>query len=322
MKTNNKMLQTVSRKFNKIGFQLQKRSPEIMLVTGVVGVVVTTVMACKATTKASKIAETTKEALDNIHEAKETGITQANESYSEADAQKDLVAVYAGTAKEYVKLYAPSVVVGVASISCIVFSHRIQKQRNAALAANLTATTTAFKNYRSRVAERFGEQVEKELRYNIKAQEIEQKVTDEKGKTKTVKKPTNVPAVQGWDPSQYSPYARLFDETNPAWLGSTDQNRYYLKARQAQAGDMLKARGHLFLNEVYDMMGFPRTKMGAAVGWIFDPKRPEFGDSYVDFNITEVDIPTDDGGFETRFILDFNAVGDITDDIADHQYNI
>ena len=129
----------------------------------------------------------------------------------------------------------------------------------------------------------------------------------------------DVPAVDGWDPSQYSPYARRFDETHPNWTKNPEMNRFYLKARQAQANDMLKARGHLFLNEVYDMMGFPRTKAGAVVGWLYDPKRPELGDSYVDFGMYEIQEGEDFESYVKSYILDFNVVGDITNDIADHQ---
>lgn len=321
MKTNHKMLQSVSRTFNEIGFQFQKKSPEILVVTGIIGVVVTTVMACKATIKASKVAETTKKALNDIHEAEEKGITKAGESYSKTDTQKDLVQVYVNTATSYTKLYAPAAILGVASVSCILMSHRIQKERNAVLATTLAATTKYFKDYRNRVVERFGEQVEKELRYNLKAQEITESVTDKKGEAKTIRQVADVPAVAGWDPSKFSPYARTFDETNPAWSGDVERNRFYLKARQAQATDMLRYRGHLFLNEVYDMLDIPRTKMGTVVGWLYDPKRPELGDPYVDFGMFEVCKPREGKNlYDTIFILDFNAHGDITDEIADHQY--
>lgn len=321
MKTNHKMLESVSRTVNKIGFKLQKRSPEILVVTGVIGVIATTVMACKATTKAGKIAETTKAALDDIHDAKENGITKAGESYSETDCQKDLIQVYTSTAVNYVKLYAPAAIMGVASISCILLSHHIQKERNAALATTIAATTKSFSDYRARVAERFGDQVEKELRYNLKAQEITETVTDEKGKTKTAKQVADVPVTEGWNPSDFSPYARAFDETNPAWNNDVDRNRFYLKARQAQATDMLRSRGHLFLNEVYDMMNMPRTKMGSVVGWLFDPRNPEMGDSFVDFGMYEVRVPRENTDlYDTIFILDFNARGDITDEIATHQF--
>lgn len=315
----NEIMKSVGLTFNKIGFQIQKKSPELLVAAGIAGVVVSAVMACKATIKASEVAEETKDAIDEIHEIEEQGVTRAGNAYSADDAKKDLTTAYLQTGAKYAKLYAPSVILGAASITCIVASHRVLKKRNIALAAAYMTLDKSFKEYRGRVMERFGEQVEKEIRYNIKAKEIKKTVVDETGKKEKVKEVVDVPAVDGWDPSQYSPYARRFDETHPNWTKNPEMNRFYLKARQAQANDMLKARGHLFLNEVYDMMGFPRTKAGAVVGWLYDPKRPELGDSYVDFGMYEIQEGEDFESYVKSYILDFNVVGDITNDIADHQ---
>ena len=260
----NEIMKSVGLTFNKIGFQIQKKSPELLVAAGIAGVVVSAVMACKATIKASEVAEETKETIDEIHEAEANGITKAGKDYSAEDTKKDLTTAYIQTGVKYVKLYAPAVILGAASITCIVASHRVLKKRNIALAAAYTTLDKSFKDYRGRVMERFGEQVEKEIRYNIKAKEIKKTVVDENGKKEKVKEVVDVPAVEGWDPSQYSPYARRFDEAHPQWTKNPEMNLYYLKARQAQATDMLKARGHLFLNEVYDMLSFPRTKAGAA----------------------------------------------------------
>ena len=312
----NEIMKSVGLTFNKIGFQIQKKSPELLVAAGIAGVVVSAVMACKATIKASEVAEEVKETIDEIHEIEEKGITRAGNPYSIEDTKKDLTTTYLQTGVKYAKLYAPSVILGAASITCIVASHRVLKKRNIALAAAYTTLDKSFKEYRGRVMERFGEQVEKEIRYNIKAKEIKKTVVDETGKKEKVKEVVDVPAVDGWDPSQYSPYARRFDETHPNWTKNPEMNRFYLKARQAQANDMLKARGHLFLNEVYDMMGFPRTKAGAVVGWLYDPKRPELGDSYVDFGMYEIQEGEDFESYVKSYILDFNVVGDITNDIA------
>lgn len=315
----NEIMKSVGLTFNKIGFQIQKKSPELLVAAGIAGVVVSAVMACKATIKASEVAEEAKETIDEIHEIEEKGITRAGNPYSVEDTKKDLTTTYLQTGVKYAKLYAPSIILGAASITCIVASHRVLKKRNIALAAAYTTLDKSFKEYRGRVMERFGEQVEKEIRYNIKAKEIKKTVVDETGKKEKVKEVVDTPAVDGWDPSQYSPYARRFDETHPNWTKIPDMNLFYLKARQAQANDMLKTRGHLFLNEVYDLMGFPRTKAGAVVGWLYDPKRPELGDPYVDFGMYEIREGEDFESYTKSYILDFNVVGDITNDIADHQ---
>ena len=65
MKTN-EIMKSVSLTFNKVGFQLQKKSPEILVAAGVVGVVVSAVMACQATPKALKVAEKTQDDVERI----------------------------------------------------------------------------------------------------------------------------------------------------------------------------------------------------------------------------------------------------------------
>lgn len=317
----NKIIQSANQTLNRIGFKVQKKSPEILVVVGVIGVVVSAVMACKATTKAGEIAETINTSLTEIHEAEENGVTKAGKTYSAEDTRKDLAITYVHAGMMYAKLYAPSVIIGIGSITCILASHRILKKRNIAIAAAYTTLDQSFKDYRSRVIERFGEQVEKELRYNVKAKEEQTTITDENGKEKKVKELKNY-AASGWDPSNHSPYSRFFDETNPAWMKDPGQTRFYLKAIQAQANDQLRARGHLFLNEVYEMLRFPLTDYGQVVGWIYDIKHPK-GDNFVDFGIFEVRREKDSeygGDYVDGFILDFNTVGDITGDLATHQY--
>lgn len=316
----NEIMKSVSGTVHKVGFQLQRKSPELLVGLGIIGAITSAVLACKATTKAGKIIEEANDAISTIHQANENGVTNAGETYSEQDCKKDLAVAYVQTGVKFAKLYAPAVLLGTASVASILASHNIMKKRNVALAAAYAAVDKSFKDYRDRVLERFGEQVEKELRYNIKAQEIEETVTDGKGKEKTVKKTADV-AEAGWDPSKYSPYAKIFDESHPDWRKDAEQNRYYLQALQAQATDKLRSQGHLFLNEVYDMLGFKRTKAGSAVGWIYDPRHP-IGDDFVDFGIFEVQRPAAVdfvNGYERSFILDFNVVGDITSLLADHQ---
>lgn len=316
----NEIMKSVSGTVHKVGFQLQRKSPELLVGLGIIGAITSAVLACKATTKAGKIIEEANDAISTIHQANENGVTNAGETYSEQDCKKDLAVAYVQTGVKFAKLYAPAVLLGAASVTSILASHNIMKKRNVALAAAYAAVDKSFKDYRGRVLERFGEQVEKELRYNIKAQKIEETVTDGKGKEKTVKKTADV-AQAGWDPSRYSPYAKIFDESHPDWRKDAEQNLYYLKALQAQATDKLRSQGHLFLNEVYDMLGFKRTQAGAAVGWIYDPRHP-IGDDFVDFGMYEVrrEKAVDFvNGYERSFILDFNVVGDITSLLADHQ---
>lgn len=82
------LMTTMNRTVHKVGFKLKQRSPEILVAAGIVGVVTSAVLACRATTKAGKIVEETKKSLDQIHKAEETGVTPAGESYSKEDCKK------------------------------------------------------------------------------------------------------------------------------------------------------------------------------------------------------------------------------------------
>ena len=302
------VMNKITRTFNKVGFKFKKHSPEILVIAGIVGTVTSAVMACKATAKANGIMEEHKEQMDKIHEVAET---TNNDEYSEEDLKKDTTIVCVQTGVKYVKLYGPSVALGVLSITSILAGHNITRKRNVALAAAYTAVDKSFKEYRGRVVERFGKDLDRELRYNIKAKEFTDTVKDEKtGKEKVTKNIVNVA-----DPNLYSEYARIYDDGCNGWTKDPELNLAFLKNQQNYADDRLKARGYLFLNEVYDILGFPRTKAGQVVGWIYDEEHP-IGDNFVDFGIFNADIEkTRDfvNGYERSIILDFNVDGPILD---------
>lgn len=291
---------------NKIGFKFKKRSPEILAVTGVIGIGVSGVLACKATLKLNDILEETKETIDKIHEVAED--ESMADKYTPEDAQKDLVITYAQTGVKIAKLYAPSVALGFLSVGCLLTSNNILRKRNIALAAAYTALDKGYKEYRGRVVERFGEAVDRELLYNLKTKKITEVETDEEtGKEKKVKQTVEV--IEG-DISGYSPYARFFDEASRHWEKRAEYNMMFLHAAQDYMNQRLRAYGHLFLNEVYDYLDIPRTEAGNHVGWIYDENN-QIGDSYVDFNIYDArrEAARDFvNGYERVILLDFNVV--------------
>lgn len=302
------IMNSFTRTFSRVGFKFKKHSPEILIVAGVTGVAVSAVMACVATTKVSSILEETKDAVDTIHEMMEKSDKQ--EGYTEQDSKKDLAIVYTKTAVSLAKLYAPSVILGLASIGCILASHNIIRQRNVALAAAYATVDKGFKEYRGRVIERFGKELDRELKYNIKAKEIEEVSVDEKGKEKVTKQTIGVA-----DPNSYSPYSIFFDDGNAGWDKDPEVSKFFLIQQQNYANELLKSKGHLFLNEVYDMLGAMRTKAGQCVGWIYDEAHP-VGDNFVDFGIFDVNRPNARdfvNGYERVILLDFNVDGNILD---------
>ena len=303
------IINSVSYNAHRIGFKIKKASPEIMVVAGVVGVVTSTVMACKATTKVNDILEETRKQVDDVHNVLDSDII-TEEEYNNDDAKKDLAIIYTQTGVKLIKLYAPSVIVGALSITGILASHKILKKRNVALTAAYATIDRSFKEYRGRVVERFGKELDRELRYNIKAQEIEEKTVDKDG-NETIEKKT----VSVVDPNMYSDYARIFDNGSMGWTKDPEYNLMFLKLQQNQANDRLRAQGYLFLNDVYDMLGIPRTKAGQIVGWIYDKDNP-VGDNFVDFGIYDIynekacDFVN---GRERSIVLDFNVDGNILD---------
>lgn len=306
------IMNNLSRTFSKVGLQLKKHSPEILVAVGVVGTVTSTVMACKATLKVNDILDETKDTIDKIHECVEN--PDMADKYSIEDSKKDLATVYVQTGVKLAKLYAPAVALGVLSVGCIVKSNNILTKRNAALAAAYTAVDKSFKEYRGRVVERFGTGLDRELKYDIKAKEIEETVIDEKGKEKKVKK--TIETVDGINPADYSDFARFFDERSDCWEDDPEMNLMFLKAQQKYANDLLMSRGYLFLNEVYDLLDIPITKAGQAVGWIYDKTKAEqIGDGYVDFGIYQMNTASQRfvNGYEPVILLDFNVDGTIWD---------
>ena len=304
----NNIVNSATKTFHRVGFQIKKHTPEILLVTGITGVVTSAVMACKATTKVDAIIEESKKSIDMIHEGMEAG-NICDVEYTEEDGKKDLAIVYIQTGVKFAKLYGPSVLLGLTSIGCILASNNIIHKRNVAVSAAYTAIDRSFKGYRSRVIERFGENMDHELRYNIKTQEVKETVVDEEtGKKKTVKSTVSVV-----DPNTYSDYARFFDEYCAGWTKDAEYNLMFLRQQQNYANELLKTRGHLFLNEVYDMLGIDRTKAGNIVGWVYDEKHP-VGDNFVDFGIYVLDNEKARdfvNGRERSILLDFNVDGDI-----------
>lgn len=302
------MKEKMMRLYNNSKNGIQKHSPEILAGVGVIGTVTSAVMACKATLKLNDILDDCKETRNKIKEVAEN--PKYENKYTPEDVKKDITINYTQTAVKIAKLYAPAVILGSASLGCLLASNDILRKRNAALSAAYMTVDKSFKEYRGRVAERFGEEVEKEIRYNIKAQEIETVVANEDGSETVVMEEAKV-----MDPNLYSDYAKFFDEANPNWQNDPEYNLMFLKSQQQYANDLLKARGRLFLNEVYDMLGIDRTKAGQVVGWTYNPNNPT-GDNFVDFGIYDMSkerVRAFVNGYETNILLDFNVDGNVWD---------
>ena len=286
----------ISLKVARTTLLAQKSSPEVLLAAGIVGMVGSTVLACRATLKMDTVLNETKEKLN-------TAKTLEHPDYSERDRQRDVSLIYYQTGIKVVKLYTPAIVLGGLSIYALTQSHSIMANRAIALTAAYGALEKGFEEYRGRVVEKYGEEEDRNLRYG--SQQIED--VDSKGKKKMVTR------VGRNDPSIY---ARFFDISSSSWNKEPEYNMMFLQCQQNYANDKLHARGHVFLNEVYDMLGLERSKAGAVVGWILS-KNGET-DNYIDFGVFEgkTQVARDFvNGFEGAILLDFNVDGVIYDKI-------
>lgn len=300
---------TITRTINKVKINISKHSPELLIAAGIVGAVTSTVMACKATRKIDIIIEEHKKSIDAINTISNNTELKENNNYSDEDKVRDLAITYGKTAIGFTKLYGPSVALGVASITCILASNNIMRKRNAALGAAYTTIFNSFREYRNRVADRYGQEAERQIRYAIKAEEIEKTVTNDKGKEKKVTE-----QVISYDPNGISDYARIFGKGyTKAWEADPEYNMVFLKAQQSMFTNKLRSEGIVFLNDVYDALGYERTKYGQIVGWRYDEKNP-VGDNFVDFGIYNMSVPENAefiNGSSNTVLLDFNVDGDV-----------
>jgi len=283
---------------------LKKHSPEILMGVGVIGTVVSTVMACKATLKAEDVIAEAKEKLEKVKHVNET---VDKEKYTELDYKKDLTVVYAQTAVDFIKLYGPSLVIGLSAIGCMLSAHGIMRKRNLALIAAYKAVEQGFGDYRKRVVSELGVDKDRQFKYGIVKDSQVEIVCDENGKEiDRIRKDIEIQ-----DPNAYSQYARFFDEASTQWQKLPEYNQMFLKCQQNHANDLLHSRGHVFLNEIYDMIGVPRSKEGAVVGWVRGA-----GDDFVDFGIFTNDnerVRDFVNGYNRSILLDFNVDGVIYD---------
>lgn len=284
---------------SKVGRQIlltKKHSPTILFAGGIVGAVGATVLACRATLKLEEV-------VDEGARLEKLARTLEHKDYSPEDSQQDLVKIKVQTAFNIAKLYAPAAALGAVSVAALTGSHVVLSKRNAAVMAAYSALDKGFNEYRARVREELGEEKDQEFRHGVET--VQETVEGKDGKSKTVEK-------RLINPQTPSIYARFFDEGSPSWSRQPEYNQLFLNCQQNYANDLLRARGHVFLNEVYDMLGIPRSKEGAVVGWILNGE----GDNFIDFGAYDGKNERTRAfvnGQERSILLDFNVDGLIYD---------
>lgn len=286
----------------------KKNAPTILTISGVALGIGATVAAAVATTHIDEV-KAQHEAEMKMITSKRDEIRrgEADESeYTENEAAGDTQVVNLRTAYRYAKLYLPAVALTGLSAACVLSAHHILKGRYTAVASVLVATTAKFNDYRERVIAEYGEDRDREFYNGIETETT----VDEKGEVveETKEQSTTVTLADT---------QRYFDEYSSVWDNyNHEMNICQLRTIITRAQDILDYKGHLFLNEVYSMLGLPDTPAGAVMGWIKNKKHP---DTIVDFGVFNgTDDPWDfvndepwDGNM--GILLNFNVDGVIYD---------
>lgn len=281
-------------------FAVKHNSPVLLVGVGLAGFVTTTVLACRATLKMSEVLTQAEEDLKKaqLHEEQEKALEQ--DDYDEKAGKKRTFGVKLKIAVKIGRLYAPAVAVGMISVAALTSSHVILTRRNTGLAAAYAIVDKGFKDYRARVIEDQGEEKDQEYRFGVTEKEI---VDPDTGLVETARG-IDVEAVKA---NEAESYARMFDKWNENWEPSAKQNLFYLQSVIRHFEDVLRLRGWVLLNDVYEHMGYEPTYAGSQVGWM----RNGDGDGYISFGLER---NTENAkkflnGHISDVIIDFNVDG-------------
>lgn len=288
----------VTRQVARKTLLFKKQSPHIFFGVGIAGFVGTVVLSSRATLKLNDTLAVIQDDITNVKGMGEDA-KAGRKDYTENEYRKDLVYVYAKGMGSLAKLYGPSVAVGAISIGALTGSHVALTRRNTALSSALLVVQKAYDDYRQRVRDEYGEEKELDLYHAA----YDKKVKGEDGKNETIKVA---------NPARFSAHARFFDEASPYWEKSPELNRLFVQCQQGYANDILLARGHVFLNEVYDLFGIERSQAGSLVGWVITKDKPH---NPIDFGLFEASNAQFVNGWERSMLLDFNIDGVIYDQI-------
>lgn len=262
---------------------IKAKSPEIMLCAGIAGFVGTIVISCRQTLKAQAIIAEAKEQKKLVEACKNKEVV-TTEEYTEQDAKNDMLKIRVQTGAKLLKNYAPAIIMGGFSIFALFKSHRILSNRNAALAQAYNSLSYAFEEYKKRAGTSENSEDDKESRES----EVDKKMKNECKEEDT---------------------SRFFDECSRYWKKHPAYNITFLKGVEREMNDTLRARGYLFLNDVYNALGIAPSKIGALVGWTDTKENPH----YVDFGIGNLSCDQFAKGDNPSILLRFNTEGYILD---------
>lgn len=276
------------------GLLLKKHAPTILTVVGLASMTAGAVIAVKQTLK-----------LEGVVDAAEERVEEAKEYAREVDektGQRALYKAYLRNGLEVTKLYGPAVSMFASGIISVAVGHGLLHKRNVQLVAAVNALEKSFQAYRDRVIQDMGEEKDRDYLLGI-----EETTSNANGKKSTL---TEV------DVSKMNQFSRVFDEGNEYWQREDPSfNQFFLTTEQRLINDILLHRGHVFLNEVYDRLGFKRVPEGNVLGWIVTSEGP----NHIDFGLYDASSEAKRNfinGYEKSIWLTFNVQGEILSKIG------
>jgi hypothetical protein len=291
---------------SKAAFSLGKHSPTILVAVGVAGVIASAVGACMATRK-----------LDEVMEMHEKRMNAANDEENvpdEKERQKLKYAARMATGWDMIKLYALPTLGLIASVTCIIGAQVILRRRNAILSASLLSATKAFDEYRKRVADRFGDEVERQIHYNMipDGDPVTVIDMDENGKAHKSK-------VQNFaiDPSIAPVEDNIIYFTrnySPLWKDDDVINEHTIEQIIQYVIDAYDKTGHVFVNDIRSDFAVDGTIGGQALGYSAKTGKPD-----IRYSATRFMDPTAPSGSVAGYVIEIVGATNILDDVFSKQ---
>lgn len=270
--------QAISSVLHNSGLYIKKYSPVALSCIASVGVVVTAVVAVKATPKA----------VVKIH----------TDSRIKHDGDP-----YAYTKKEAVvsawKCYIPAVAIGASTIACIMGANALNRHQQAALTSAYALIQSSYKEYKDKLKELYGEDAHNAIINSI----VSEKCKD-----------VSISATGGWYESSLDFGEGMEPEIVRTFYDSFSQRYFETTIEKVIQAEYHLNRNFMFagtipLNDFYEFLGLKKIKLGDAVGW-----SSVNGDIYwIDFNHHRVTL---EDGLEV-YVIDmvFEPTADWMEDI-------
>lgn len=241
--------QIIQKMLHKSGLYIRKYSPVALSCVASIGVIVTAVVAVKATPKA----------LVLIH-------TDSKKNHG-GDP-------YAYTKKEAVlsawKCYIPAVAFGASTIACIMGANALNRRQQAALTSAYALVQNSYKEYKDKLKELYGEEAHNAIVNSI----VAEKCNEISISSPSFISNSSLDFGEGMEPeitrTFYDSFSQRYFEST---IEKVIQAEYHLNRNFMFAGVIP-------LNDFYEFLGLERTDFGDKVGW-----SSVNGDIYwIDFN--------------------------------------